>query len=86
VTTVWAAGPDHPGTLNLPPVELQRVSAWLVSHGLDPQLVRNVAVLISDRTAVVAAEIMVPLPDGSHGVHQRQVDMRYPPPVPWTAP
>lgn len=81
---MWAAGPDHPGTLDLPPAELQRVSHWLASHGLDPVMVRNVEVVVSDR-AVVAAEILVPLPDGTHGVHRRHVDMRYPPPVPWTA-
>lgn len=82
---VWAAGPDHPGTLDLPDAELRRISAWMVSHGLDPQAVRNVAVVRTGRDAYIDAEVVVPQPDSTFGMHHRQVDLFTPPPVPWTA-
>lgn len=86
MTVVWAAGPDHPGTLDLPPDELRRISAWMASHDLDPQAVRNVTVVQGGRAAWIEAEVLVPLPTGIYGRQVRRRDLFTPPPVPWTAP
>lgn len=85
MTVVWAAGPDHPGSLDLPAHELRRISWWMTTHGLDPQAVRNVTVVQSGRDAYIEAEVLVPLPDSRIGVNRRQVGLYTPPPVPWTA-
>lgn len=85
MTVVWAAGPDHPGTLDLPATELRRISAWMASHDLDPQAVRNVAVVHAGRSAWIEAEVLVPLPTGTFGRQVRRRDLCTPPPVPWTA-
>lgn len=57
----------------------------MVSHGLDPQAVRNVAVVRAGRQVYIDAEVLVPQPDSTWTVGRRPVDLFTPPPVPWTA-
>lgn len=70
---------------DLPVHEGRRIGLWLLAHGLDPYRAHRPRVVASDREAVVVVDLAVDLPDGTVGYSQRHVDMRLPPPVPWTA-
>lgn len=82
--TTWTydvtQGVDH-----LPEQEGRRIGRWLLAHGLDPYRVHNPRIVATDREAVLVVDLAVDLPDGTVGYTQRHVDMRHPPPVPWTA-
>lgn len=79
----WSHDPTR-GT-DLPPAERWRMGAWLASHGIDPAWAHRPRVVANNRTAVVAVDVEIPLPDGTVVYTTRHVDMHTPPPVPWTA-
>lgn len=82
-STTWTY--DVTRGADLPEREGRRIGLWLLAHGLDPYRVHRPRIVATDREAVLVVDIAVDLPDGSVGYSQRHVDMRTPPPVPWTA-
>lgn len=79
---LWSWTANDP---DLPTVEHQRAWRWLGLHNINPALVIRAHVEVSDRAAVLVADVTVPLPDGSLATHRAHRDVHQPPPVPWTA-